>query len=34
MYVIEHARLDPSTLPGIEHRTLASRAQGLQHLSL
>jgi mannose-6-phosphate isomerase-like protein (cupin superfamily) len=34
MYVIDHARLAPSSIPGIEHRTIASRAQGLQHLSL
>lgn len=34
MYVTEHALLETSTLPGIEHRTLASSAQGLAHLSL
>ena len=34
MYVIAHALLDSGSIPGIEHRTLAGRAQGLQHLSL
>lgn len=34
MYVIENASLATSAIPGIQHRTLASRAQGLQHLSL
>lgn len=34
MVVVEHARLAPSHLPGIEHRTVAGGAQGLSHLSL
>jgi len=34
MHVTEHARLEKTEIPGIEHRTLASAAQGLQHLSI
>jgi len=34
MYVVEHARLAPSHIPGIEHRTVASAAHGLAHLSV
>ena len=32
--IIDHTALPQATLPGIEHRTLAGSAQGLQHLSV
>ena len=34
MHVIDHHDLPAAALPGIEHRTLAGRAQGLAHLSV
>jgi mannose-6-phosphate isomerase-like protein (cupin superfamily) len=34
MHVTQHAGLEKSGIPGIEHRTLACAAQGLEHLSL
>jgi mannose-6-phosphate isomerase-like protein (cupin superfamily) len=34
MYVIDNARIAPTGLPGIVHRTLASRADGLNSLSV
>jgi mannose-6-phosphate isomerase-like protein (cupin superfamily) len=34
MQVIENETLPETTLPGIEHRTLAGAAQGLAHLSV
>ncbi len=34
MHVLQHAGLEKSGIPGIEHRTLACGNQGLEHLSL
>ncbi|MBK9245017.1 MAG: cupin domain-containing protein [Burkholderiales bacterium] len=34
MYVIDNARIAPTGLPGIAHRTLASGADGLRSLSV
>jgi len=34
MYVTEHASLEKTGIPGIEHRTIACAAQGLERLSL
>lgn len=34
MYVIDNAKIAPTGLPGIVHRTLASRADGLSSLSV
>jgi quercetin dioxygenase-like cupin family protein len=34
MYVIDHATIAPTGLPGITHRTLASGADGLRSLSV
>lgn len=34
MYVIDNASIAPAGLPGIVHRTLASRADGLRSLSV
>jgi mannose-6-phosphate isomerase-like protein (cupin superfamily) len=34
MYVVDNARIAPTGLPGILHRTLASRADGLSSLSV
>lgn len=34
MYVVDNARLQPATLPGIEHRTLAGQPLGMRQLSV
>lgn len=34
MQIIDNSQLPRAALPGIEHMTLASRASGLQHLSI